>query len=80
MVKETILEKAKKVSVYEKTYRKISVEEGIEVVLAWLRDEIGITQINVAMGNKNKYSGNVLYLIASWLRAAYRRGKIKIIK
>lgn len=81
MEKETLLEKAKKVKITRGTRseRKVSTEEGIETAFAWIKDEIGLTQISKGLGY-SKDSGNVLYYIAIWLREAYRQGKLKIKK
>ena len=75
----TLLDEAKKL----KTTKRIDVsDEKIELALAWLKDEIGISAIcRVCKPNKGvNYSGNMLYSIAVWLREAYRKGLIKIKK
>ena len=49
--------------------------EEIEVALAWLRDEVQATQMNIYLGTGP--TGNYLYWMAIRLREAYRRGMIK---
>ena len=76
MKKETLLEKAKKIQTNRQQKIKIT-DEHIELAFGWLRDEITSKQINVVL-DREKNSGNVLYLIAIWLREAYEQGRIKI--
>jgi len=72
---KTLLQRAKAVKVNSR-HRVIS-DEYIDLALAWIRDEIGLTQVNVVLGKKRE-GGNSLYGIAVWLREAYRNGKIII--
>jgi hypothetical protein len=53
--------------------------EHIELALAWLKSEVGIKQVSVAL-NKHPQSGHVLYMIAIYLREAYRKGNLTIKK
>ncbi len=77
MKKETLLEKAKKIK--GKAHPKVPLtNEHLELAFAWLRNEIGLTQVNLAIGKDPHKSGNILYSIAVWLREAYRQGKLKI--
>lgn len=76
MKKETLLEKAKKLPIRKNKKVNLS-EEHLELGLAWMKNEIGLAQINRVL-NKNNTSGNTLYSIATWLKESYRQGKIKI--
>lgn len=60
----------------KKKMKYILTPEWEEVVIAWLKDEISITQIN--KGLKKTNSGNVLYALASLTKEMYRLGKIVI--
>ena len=53
-------------------------EEYEELAIAWLKGEVGLEGVGRAVGKK--YSGNVLYSVAVWLRDAYQNGKIVIKK
>ena len=73
----TLLEKAKMSK--RRQYPVLRTDEHLELALGWLKDEIGLAQVNEAMGKDGQqYSGNILYHIAVWLRECYRQGKIKI--
>lgn len=74
MKEENLLEKAKKIKPRSKIYTEIT-DEHIELGIAWLKGEIGYSQICGALG-VNKNSGNVLYTIAIFLREGYKRGKL----
>jgi len=75
MKKKTLLQKAKKVKM---RHRKIIVtDEHIELALAWVKDDITLTQVNLAL-NKPRDTGNTLYALAVYIREAYRKGQIKI--
>ena len=76
MAKKTLLEKAKAVKMGRRD--TIITDEHVELALAWIRDEVNLSQINVAL-KKSRQSGNVLYKMATSLREAHRQGKIKII-
>lgn len=57
--------------------RSSSSDEEIELAIAWLRGEIGITQVQVAL--QSKHSGSIAYLfLARSLRDAYAKGKLQI--
>ena len=72
--KETLLEKAKGFTPKQKGERPRNNEE-IELVLAWMRDEITVGQIESVIGKSSGYN-----FIARTMRWAYRSGEIKITK
>lgn len=74
-MKKTLLQQAKEIKVLKRRVR-VS-DEHIELAIAWMKDEIGLGQINIVMGQKIS-GGNVLYNISVWLREAYRKGIIKV--
>ena len=78
MKKETLVEKAKKISVG--VSNKIPMtDEHIDLALSWMKGEIRLTQLAGVVGiTKGEYTGNLLYRIAQWLREAYRQGKLEI--
>ena len=45
--------------------------------LAWLKDEVTLTQASKAL-HKNSLSGNTLYYFAAVIKEAYRQGKVVI--
>ena len=53
--------------------------EHIELALAWMKGEIGLKQVSVAL-NQNPKAGHGLYSIAIYLREAYRKGNLTIKK
>lgn len=79
-MQETLLEQAKKIEVRvggnKKQYTQYTFED-LELVMAWIKDEVSATQICKILG-KNKNSGNYLYYIAAVLKKFYLEGKIKI--
>ena len=78
---KTLLEKAKAVEVRQRNIAPPTDEE-IELMFAWMKGDITLKQMNIAFGNNkgDKYSGNILYRVAVWMREAYRQGKIKLTK
>lgn len=77
----SLLENAKKVTLSSRgrapkhDYRS---KEFQDVAIAWLKGEIGITQVNTALGNKRNLSGSMLYGFAVALREAYRNKRFTI--
>ncbi len=71
---KTLLEKAKEAKVKRRSRIPVT-EEHIELALSWMRCEIGIAQVNIALGLPKEQS-NTLYSLAVWLREAYKRGKL----
>jgi len=69
---KTLLEKAKQY----KSNRKLPTDEEIELAVAWMKGEIGLTAISRAL--EIPLSGNILYKVAVWLRTAYSKDKIII--
>ena len=73
----TLLEKAKKISVKKiGRYGEVNKDQ-IELILAWLKDEINSVQFSKVLHLKSK-GGNYLYYVAAMLKRAYKRGLIKI--
>lgn len=53
-------------------------DEEIELAIGWMTGKVGIVGVSAALGrDKLSSSGNSLYEIAQFLRAAYERGIIK---
>lgn len=77
MKQETLLEKAKKIEPL-RGMKHLPTEEEIELVFAWVKDEITGKQMCGAL-KKSSMSGNYLYFVAVCLREAYRQGKLKIV-
>ena len=77
----SLLDKAKKVPVANRRYsqrRDITDKDKIEIALAWLKGEVDSKQVSVALGRKVN-NGSALYNMATWLRLAYKKGKLAII-
>ena len=73
----TLLEQAKEVDV--KIRVKVEwTEEETDVLLAWLKSEITYKQV-VAVLSIGKTHTNYMYTMATGIREAYRRGKIKVV-
>lgn len=53
----------------------IPSEDEMILALAWMRDEISMTQAARAL-NKPVVAGNILYLFAKCLREAHRQGRL----
>ena len=72
-MKKTLLEKAKEFNRHRKgrTY----TDEHFEVTKAWLKDEIGISQIAKAMDAGNNQIGATMLLYA--LKEMYKKGILK---
>lgn len=78
MKKETLLEKAKKVKgAKRRSYLSGDVEGKIEVIKAWLKDEVSMNQMSVSLYNRPR-AMECYPLIACTLREMYRRGELKI--
>ena len=73
---KTLLQKAKGIKVRQKPRPEIT-DEHIELAIAWLKSEIGLTQMQKALGF-SVISGSSLYKVAMYLREGYKRGIIKI--
>jgi hypothetical protein len=78
-LKETLLEKAKKIPSNKRRVYNSWNEEDLDLVLAWLNGEITADQICEAR-NVLKTSGNYLYYSIQVIRKHVAEGKIKIIK
>ena len=76
----TLLEEAKKI-VSLKAHKPPTDEE-IELTLAWLKEEISLTQAGKVIQKRRglKHGMGVYVLFARSLKELYRRGKIKLIK
>ncbi len=71
----SLLDKAKKVTLYQKRGRRNVSDETIELTLGWLKNEVDYMQIAKTMG----FTGsNVYNFLSRNLRAAYEEGKLKI--
>ena len=73
MKKTTLLQKAKEVKGGRNKFPKVSDEE-IEIAVAWMKSEITFTQLK---GVINKKGSNLYNFLATRLKEAHRRGKIK---
>lgn len=72
---KSLLDKAKEVKRSDKRLNKVSYEQ-IELALAWMQDEVSLTQAATALGVVG--TGSISYKLALWLREAYRAGIIKV--
>lgn len=75
--KITLLEKAKAIKLEKRKIKSYSDEE-IKLVLAWLEDEITMTQAAKALGYGSP--ANIGYSFARMLKATYQQGKLQIKK
>ena len=75
MAKQSLLEKALTAKRPDKRLERITPEE-IELALAWLQDEVTLTQVAYALGMKGP--GNAVSRMAVIIREAYRAGLIKV--
>ena len=73
----TLLEKAKSFSRFYRKSRVNYTVEDFELIVAWVKREVGTGQIAREIGKKQN-SGSILYYIASGLREGYEQGKIEI--
>ena len=73
---KSLLERALEVKRPDKRLKDITAEE-IEVSLAWLADEVSLTQIATVMGMKGP--GHAVSRMAICIREAYRLGFLKIV-
>ena len=81
MKKMTLLQKAKSIKKKSESKRYIYSDENLELVMAWLKGEIGPNQMMKALLTPGSVkTGNYLYYCASILRQAYNMGKIRIMK
>jgi len=78
MDKETLLQIAKRINIRKIKFKNYT-EEDLDLVLAWLNNEITATQIAGAL-NKTIASGNYLYYCASVLKKFYLDKKLIIKK
>lgn len=76
---KTLLEKAKEIPVKKCFRYDKATEQDLDLVIAWLNDEVSVKQICEVMGFKVK-TGNYLYYFSSVLKKFYKIGKIKIKK
>lgn len=74
---KTLLEIAKETKIHKGKSSKIYTMQDLELVEAWMRDEIGSTQICKAR-NMSTASGAYLYYCASVLKQFYKKGKVMI--
>lgn len=72
---QTLLEKAKSVTNIRKNH---ITEEEVELALAWMRDEISMTQATVAIGQDKRQGAMIYSKFCLALREAYRAGLLKI--
>ena len=73
---KSLLEKAKSVPTKNRVRSALSDEE-IELAIAWLNDEVTLTQAATAMGYKS--GGAWVARVALLLREAFRTGIIKVV-
>lgn len=72
--KMSLLEKAREIPIRRRGAEGVTVEE-IELALAWMKDEITLTQIARVMNHKGP--GTTVSRISILLREAYRKGMIR---
>lgn len=72
---KTLLQKALETPARSINSNHVS-EEQIELALAWMADEVTLTQVSLASGLKGG-SGATYHRLAMCLREAYRAGLIK---
>lgn len=72
---KSLLEKALAIPRQDKRLQSITPDE-IELSLAWLRDEVSLTQIAKVLEMKGP--GNAVSRIAICIREAYRLGLLKV--
>lgn len=77
MLKETLLEKAKKIQPYNSLLKEIT-DEHIELAIAWLKSEITNGQVASVLGINKSQGSTILYKLALMLRQAYKNGKLVI--
>ena len=81
MKKETLLDKARKIPIKKLTKLVNSAtKEQIELAIAWAKDDITLGQFTKVIWNETTakgIGGRALYTIASWLKAAIKRGILK---
>ena len=69
----TLLDQAKKILIKRKN---LATNEHIELALAWLKDEINMSQAAKVLGYKS--TSNIGYSFAICFKKGYQQGKIKI--
>lgn len=74
---KTLLEKAKSVKSFKSNQTPVTDEE-IELAVAWLKGEITLKQVSVALG-ENVDAGSARYSIVRFIRAGWQRGFIRLI-
>lgn len=70
---KTLLEQAKDIKVRRKDWKPS--EEEVELLLAWLNDDINSAQLTKVVGCTGATG---LYRIATWVRWLYRSGRLAI--
>jgi hypothetical protein len=73
----TLLEQAK--TIPTSPVKKELTEEDLDLVLAWLNDEVSATQICKVL-KKSKATGNYLYYFSTVIKKFYKNGKLVIKK
>lgn len=77
MATKTLLQKAKEIKTHKHVGNAIGEEE-IELGIAWLTDEITLSQLSGALGFPTIGGARCYNRIAIILREAYRTGLIKV--
>ena len=78
-MKQTLLEKAKAVPLRQKerrNYTELDLEE-LELIIAWLKDEVSLNQIHSVI---HRSRSNLYQALAPILRWGVREGHIKITR
>jgi len=78
----SLLDDAKKVKI-RGGFTKIPSDEELQLVFAWLNDEVTTKQVWKALHKNNpkiSFSGNILYRVATIIKYNYITKKIKITK
>ena len=72
-----VVEQAQQHKIYPN--RQSVSEQEVALAVAWMRGEVGVTQIDSALAYPGRFSGNRVYRrVALGCREAFRRGLIEI--
>ena len=73
----TLLDKASQIKT--RNHNKSASDEDFELALAWLKEDIGVTQIAFAKFGNKKATASVYNYLTMVFREAYKKGKLKIL-
>lgn len=72
----SLLEDAKKIKAPRFDKKVFDVQERIDVSVAWMKGELSVSQVSLAM-DYDSVNGSVYAQLANGLRDAYKKGIIK---